>query len=116
MSREVEVEDDQQGGKRLVNVEENGAEPKANNRQEGERRSGDTSGKQRQGGGEVTLDKQTPLPKGVCHHCGKPGHIRPACPERARRSEQQVSVCYNCKKDGHKIADSGLPRAAQGVQ
>jgi hypothetical protein len=58
----------------------------------------------------VTLDKQTPLPKGVCHHCGKPGHIRPACPERGRRSEQQASVCYNCKKDGHKIADCPKPR------
>jgi hypothetical protein len=116
MSRKVEVKNDEQGNKRLVDEDAKGAERpekqprlEIDNRQEGDRRSGDIGGSV---GGEGTRNKQPPpLPKGVCHHCGKPGHIRPACPERGQQSvQQQASVCYNCKKEGHKVADCLEPR------
>jgi hypothetical protein len=105
---------EERGEKRAVDEEAKGAglpekqlRLETNNRQEGERRGGDKGGSV---GGEGTRNKLPPFPKGVCHHCGKAGHLRPACPERERRSEQPVLVCYNCKREGHKIADCPEPR------
>jgi hypothetical protein len=66
---------------------------------EGDQRSGNS--------GSGNGDRPPSRKEVVCHHCGKPGHIRPECPER---SEQKASVCFNCKKEGHKVADCKEPR------
>ncbi len=89
----MEVKDDPRDEKRVVD----GGEEERANRPEKQPRL------------ERLRNERDPLPlrKVVCHGCGEPGHIRPACPQRGRK---QVLVCHNCRKEGHKIADCTEPR------
>ncbi len=90
--REVEVQGDERDTKRRRDDEEKSEKQPRSSRNE----SGNGSG-----------DRPPSRKDVVCHYCGKPGHIRPECPER---SEQKTAVCHNCRKEGHKIADCPEPR------
>lgn len=106
MWREVEIKEDDRGEKRLANDED---DRKTQRFEKQQRLDGE--------GSRYEVDRRSDYrsdgPRNsnvVCHHCGEPGHIRPACPQLGRRVDQPVSVCYNCKKEGHKIVDCPDPR------
>jgi hypothetical protein len=108
------VKDDERSEKRLVDEKqaERPERPRKqprlemDDRQESERRNSDTGG----GNGGDGMRNKHPSRKVVCHHCGKPGHICPACPDGDDGQSSRLPFVTTARRKGTKIADCPKPR------